>query len=434
MERVRLWWRRLTTVSAEPGPPRRWLAGLLGASGLLCSLAVWVLLPQQSAAARALQQNSALWDATTLARSAVLVLLSLWIALRPPGRAATAAQRQQGQITILATLFWSGVQILGLLYDGLSGAGALLVAAYLSALTLNAQQIWLARRGHTGLAGALLSAVMLAQALFSLRVPQLLGFVAVYAIAVALAGLLVRWWAGLLVAALYIPLFALGQRLTPELAPFGLPALAAPGLLLVLLAAVVALYARTLQRALDTSAQQTRDLQQAQAALQAQHQQLARQAAELEQARAALQALVAEQQDQIRSAVETIRARSVELVNIQTPLIRVMPGVLVAPMIGTWDVQRGDMFLEEVLRRIAAGRFRVIVLDLTAITGISSEVAAIITSLLQAARLLGCRGVLVGLHPEAAQTLVALDLPFEQVQIAADLAEALTGVLHRAPR
>jgi len=103
--------------------------------------------------------------------------------------------------------------------------------------------------------------------------------------------------------------------------------------------------------------------------------------------------------------------------------------VLVAPMIGTWDAARSDLFLDQVLRRIAEGRFQVIVLDLTGLTGMSTEVAAIITSLLQAARLLGCRGVLVGLHPETAQTLVALNIPFDQVQVAADLAEALRGVL-----
>lgn len=429
MQTMRSRWANLTSVRAEPAAPRRWLAWLLGGGGLLCSLAVWALLPQQRGLLRDLQQTSALWEVTTVARSAALALLSVWIGLRAPGRWVKAAQRQQGQITIIVTLLWLVVQSLGLLYEGLPSGSALWVAAYLSALALGAQQIWLARRGHTVLAGGLLAAGMLAQALLMLRTPMLLSFVVAYALAVALGGLLVRWWAGLLAAALYAPFFVLAQRLEPGLALIRTDAIAAPALLLLLLAGVVALYARTLERALDASAQQTRELQRAQAALQGQHSRLGRQAAELELARSALQEIVALQQAQIASAVETIQARSVELVNIQTPLIRVMPGVLVAPMIGTWDAARSDLFLDQVLRRIAEGGFRVIVLDLTGLTGMSTEVAAIITSLLQAARLLGCRGVLVGLHPETAQTLVALNIPFDQVQVAADLAEALRGVL-----
>ena len=257
---------------------------------------------------------------------------------------------------------------------------------------------------------------------------EIVGIIFVYG--VLNAGLLIRWWAGLVLALafplLYLPLEFLGVTVASNV-PLALPIYT---FMLVAIAAVVALYTQSLEQTLQQSDTRTAELTDAQDRLATTNTQLENQARTLQNTQDELQRLVASQEAQIAEAVATIRERSIEIHTIQTPLIRVTAGVLVAPLIGTWDQERSELFLPGVLRGIEQQKVHTIVFDLTGLTLLNDVTAQMLEQALRAAQLLGCQGILVGIQPEMAQTLVSLNLDFSDIHTASDLADAVMYSLH----
>ncbi len=171
---------------------------------------------------------------------------------------------------------------------------------------------------------------------------------------------------------------------------------------------------------LSTSLIQARDsnaaLRQAQIALEAQQASLEAQVIERT---AALQATV----DQLRASQETIRV-------LGAPIIPVLPNVLVVPLIGTLDVTRMQHMQEQLLLEVHRQRARSVILDFTGIMLIDTEVAQALLQIISTIRLLGAAVLLVGIRPEIAQTLVALNVEFDAIHTYASL-QAAVSVLAR---
>ncbi len=182
------------------------------------------------------------------------------------------------------------------------------------------------------------------------------------------------------------------------------------------LLAVTLLTSWQFTKRLSTSLTQARHsnaaLRQAQIALEAQQAILESQVIERT---AALQAMV----DQLRASQETIRV-------LGAPIIPVLPNVLVVPLIGTLDVPRIHDVQEQLLLDVHRQRVRYVILDLTGIMLIDTEVARALLQIAGMIRLLGAAAVLVGIRPEIAQTLVALNIEFDAIRTYASLQEAIS--------
>jgi anti-anti-sigma regulatory factor/PAS domain-containing protein len=143
--------------------------------------------------------------------------------------------------------------------------------------------------------------------------------------------------------------------------------------------------------------------------------------AQLEQERARLSETVAqleaEQQERAQLAA-TVQGLSL-------PLIPVLEGVLVLPLIGAFDMARADEFIEVLLQGIERDGARLVLIDLTGIPLLDTQGAAAILRGVRAAGLLGARCVLAGVRPEIAQALVAFDVSLEQLTTAPTLQRAL---------
>ncbi|MCU0493420.1 MAG: STAS domain-containing protein [Chloroflexaceae bacterium] len=197
--------------------------------------------------------------------------------------------------------------------------------------------------------------------------------------------------------------------------------------LLLAIAGIVALYARSIEHALNLAQRHASQLAQ-------REEELARQNQQLQQVRGELEQTVARQEAEIAAAVAVVRQRSIEMSALQTPLIRVAPTMLVAPLIGVWDEERGEKLLPEVLGRISRELIKTLVLDLTGITVMNETTARMLQQLSLSARLLGCRCVLAGVQPATAEVLVAINFPLDQTQSAPDLAAAVQVVLQASTR
>ncbi len=114
------------------------------------------------------------------------------------------------------------------------------------------------------------------------------------------------------------------------------------------------------------------------------------------------------------------------------PVIPVLPGVLIMPLIGDFDGARIEAFLPTLLQSIERERARVVLLDITGLPLLDTAGAAGLLNGVQAAALLGARCVLVGVRPEIAQTLVGLGVTFAELTTAATLQQALQHEVRRA--
>lgn len=129
---------------------------------------------------------------------------------------------------------------------------------------------------------------------------------------------------------------------------------------------------------------------------------------------------------------QTLQKLSVsqELVrSLSAPIIPILPSVIVVPLAGILDGEQAQRLMQQVLERISAQRSRDLILDITGVPIMDSHVANVVIQIAQAVKLLGTRTLLVGVRPEVAQTLVALNIEFGDLEIFADLQDAVLSRL-----
>lgn len=105
---------------------------------------------------------------------------------------------------------------------------------------------------------------------------------------------------------------------------------------------------------------------------------------------------------------ETIRAQESALRELSTPIIPLTDTVMVMPLVGALDSQRAQQVLETLLEGVAAQRAHVVILDITGVPVVDTQVANALLRAAQAVKLLGAQIILTGIRPEVAQTLVGL--------------------------
>jgi anti-anti-sigma regulatory factor/HAMP domain-containing protein len=111
---------------------------------------------------------------------------------------------------------------------------------------------------------------------------------------------------------------------------------------------------------------------------------------------------------------ETVRRMS-------SPVLPVLDGVLVMPLVGIIDQDRADQLTSELLLAIEHQHAHTIILDVTGVPLVDTHVAAALIQATDAARLLGAVSILVGIRPELAQTIVGLGVDLSSIQSLADL-------------
>jgi rsbT co-antagonist protein RsbR len=168
---------------------------------------------------------------------------------------------------------------------------------------------------------------------------------------------------------------------------------------------------RTLERAVERSNQR------AAAALAAQR--------ELEQQQAALQTTntdLSASNAQMTSLLNLVR-------DLETPVIPLLEGVLVLPLIGHVDTRRASELTNTALNAVHEQRARMVIVDITGVSVVDTAVAQRISHLAQAVRLLGARVLLTGIRSDVAHTIVAQGIDFSNIQTAGRLQDGIATVL-----
>lgn len=116
---------------------------------------------------------------------------------------------------------------------------------------------------------------------------------------------------------------------------------------------------------------------------------------------------------------------------LSTPIIEVWDKVLTIPMMGVVDTTRASDVMESVLKRVVEKRSQFVIFDLTAVDMLDTATADSLLKMIHALRLLGAEGVIVGIQPSVAQTLVTLGVGLENIATRANLEGGLQYVIRR---
>ncbi len=144
---------------------------------------------------------------------------------------------------------------------------------------------------------------------------------------------------------------------------------------------------------------------------------------------AELTALADAKEREVDEKIATIEAQRRALAALSSPVIRVWEGVLVAPLVGEIGLDRAAEVLEKVLGAIEATGARAVLIDITGLTLVDAAVADRLVRLLDAARLLGAEGILVGVSAAGARSLVEIGADLGTARIFGTLQDGLRAVI-----
>jgi len=123
----------------------------------------------------------------------------------------------------------------------------------------------------------------------------------------------------------------------------------------------------------------------------------------------------------VQERERTIREQQEAIRELSTPVLQVRDRLLILPIIGVIDPQRARQLTEQLLRGIRANRAKVVVIDITGVAAMDSNVANHLVQTVEASRLLGATVIVTGLSPEIAQTLVNIGVDLTKMTTVGDL-------------
>jgi rsbT co-antagonist protein RsbR len=120
-----------------------------------------------------------------------------------------------------------------------------------------------------------------------------------------------------------------------------------------------------------------------------------------------------------------IQAQNQLLEQLAVPVIQIWEGILLLPIVGEITTNRGRQVLESLLNAIGEHRAQYALLDITGVPFVDKAVANYLVQSVNAARLLGCQSIMVGLGASVASQMVSLGIDFALVQTRSTLQQGL---------
>jgi DNA-binding LacI/PurR family transcriptional regulator/anti-anti-sigma regulatory factor len=131
----------------------------------------------------------------------------------------------------------------------------------------------------------------------------------------------------------------------------------------------------------------------------------------------------------VHEALERERGLADVVRELGCPVIPLMRDVLLIPLIGTVDAVRAQQMIEAVLEGVSTYQASTVLLDISGVPLVDTQVANAFMQVAQAAGLLGARVTLIGIRPEIAQSIVDLGIDFNRIAIQPTLAAAVRTLL-----
>ena len=132
-------------------------------------------------------------------------------------------------------------------------------------------------------------------------------------------------------------------------------------------------------------------------------------------------------EERLKELVEKLKLAQEEL---STPVVQVWDRILVLPLIGVIDSTRAQKIADVLLRRIVDTQAEMVILDVTGIASMDTQVTSRLLRTIQSASLLGTQCVITGIMPGAAQGIVRLGMDMSSLVTRRDMQEGLRWALN----
>jgi anti-anti-sigma regulatory factor len=126
---------------------------------------------------------------------------------------------------------------------------------------------------------------------------------------------------------------------------------------------------------------------------------------------------------------EAVEAQQQTIKELQTPIIPVWRGVLMTPLMGSYDSMRMHELQEGLLETISSYKPRFVLLDLSGLAHVDTNIVGELVKLVGAIRLLGTEAMLVGIKPNVAQQLSRIGTNLEGISTFSTLEQGLRAAL-----
>ncbi len=137
---------------------------------------------------------------------------------------------------------------------------------------------------------------------------------------------------------------------------------------------------------------------------------------------------------ELRDKLAQIEAQQRTIRELSTPIVEVWDRVLTLPILGIVDAERASGIMDNLLQAVTRVRARFAILDLTGVEQIDTATAGHLIGLVRAIRLLGAEGIITGVRPSIAQTIVDLGVDLHGLLVRASLREALVHCIGQLAR
>jgi rsbT co-antagonist protein RsbR len=118
---------------------------------------------------------------------------------------------------------------------------------------------------------------------------------------------------------------------------------------------------------------------------------------------------------QIAEQLALIDQQQAVIRDMSVPILPLLASTFVMPLVGALDSNRLALMQEQALQTLERSSARHLILDITGVPIVDTQVALGLTQLVQAAGLLGTRVSIVGIRPEVAQAIVGLGINLSQI-------------------
>jgi PAS domain S-box-containing protein len=126
---------------------------------------------------------------------------------------------------------------------------------------------------------------------------------------------------------------------------------------------------------------------------------------------------------------EIIEQQQATLAELSTPLLTISDTTVVMPLVGSIDSRRVAQIMDTLLTGVSTSHASTVILDITGVTIVDTQVANAFIQASQAVSLLGAQVVLTGIRPEVAQTLVGLGVDLRSIITRSTLRDGINYAL-----
>jgi len=137
----------------------------------------------------------------------------------------------------------------------------------------------------------------------------------------------------------------------------------------------------------------------------------------------------AENEKRLQEQLALIQSQQQAIAELQSPIIEVWRGVLVVPVIGNLDSHRASRLLEHLLHEVVRRQSQSVILDLTGVDTVDETTAQNLFDIMRSVELLGATGLVSGIRPSVARTMVDLNISLTNRKTYPTLAEALRRLI-----